>query len=64
MLKLIDRARTPARPGASEVGGIMVQMGRPAVERPLTVAFVWGQELPHAPTLPFGRWKASARTAA
>lgn len=64
MFKVIDRVRVQPRPAASEVGGIMVQTGRAAEARPRTAAFVWGQELPHAPTLPFGRWKQATRPAA
>lgn len=46
----------------AEPVGIVVQDGPQQASRP-HLAFVWGPEVLPAPSLPFGRWKTSARAA-
>jgi len=62
MAKQIERVETAAE--AEDAVGIVVQTGWPEGARPRAVAFVWGGEARVAPSLPFGRWKTTVRTAA
>jgi hypothetical protein len=56
--------KSPGAPGREDAVGIVVHNGRLADERPRAVAFVWGQAVHAAPSLPFGRWKGAVRPAA
>lgn len=44
--------------------GIVVQDGRPVLQRPRAVAFVYGGKIRPQPSLPYGRWKREVRSAA
>ena len=56
--------KSPAADTREGAVGIVVRTDRAADERPRTVAFVWGQAVHAAPSLPFGRWKSAVRPAA
>ena len=58
----VDRVRVDAgEPNGSDAPGILIADGgvgvRTGLQRPRVVAFVYGENLPALPTLPFGRWK-------
>ena len=58
MLETKDMAL--ALDGAGDPPGIVVLDRAAPPRRPLITAFIWGGPQPPLPTLPFGRWKATA----
>ena len=56
----INRFRLPQPQADADEGVGIVVHGRPVSPEPRTASFVWGPEEHHAPSLPFGRWKARA----
>ncbi|TVR62972.1 MAG: hypothetical protein EA422_10400 [Gemmatimonadales bacterium] len=59
------RSRIPVRPReGGDVPGIVIADGGEAArlseQLPRVRAFVYGERIPSAPTLPFGRWKLPA----
>lgn len=66
----MDRSSRVRRPEArrdrrrGNVPGIVIADGslgvREGMKRPRVRAFIYGEEIPTAPTLPFGRWKEAS----
>lgn len=57
------RESDPRQQSAAAVG-IVVNDGGPVAARPRAIAFVWGQRVRSAPSLPYGRWKKNRPSAA
>lgn len=47
-------------PGAPGIVILDGGLGALALHQPRVVAFVYGEDLPRSPTLPFGRWKKAS----
>ncbi len=59
-----DRFEGMSPPPRTDAVGIVVSDGGRVSPQPRTIAFVWGQRVRSAPSLPYGRWKQGVRSAA